>query len=136
MELNTFRIAGMAAVILLGLAATAPANAQPYGSYGGQPPQRGMAEKMEGSVTISSPQSGATLSSRQPVMLDYSVDPGPKGDHVHVYVNGREVDVVRRLKGRHNVGNLPPGSYEIAIKVVNRIHVPIGVEASVKVEVR
>lgn len=135
MELHAFRKAGMAAVILLGLAATAPATAQPYGSYGGQPPP-GMAEKMEGSVIISSPQSGATLSSRQPVMLDYSVDPGPKGDHVHVYVNGREVDVVRRLKGRHNVGSLPPGSYEIAIKVVNRIHVPIGVEASVKVEVR
>lgn len=133
MELHAFRKAGMAVAILLGLTATALANAQ---SYGGQPPQKSMTNKMEGSVTISSPQSGATLSSRQPVMLDYSVDPGPKGDHVHVYVNGREVDVVRRLKGRHNVGSLPPGSYEIAIKVVNRIHVPIGVEASVKVEVR
>lgn len=144
MKANTFRLVGMVAAILLGGMAIAPATAQPYGynrapeyvPYGDRPPQRSATEQGAGSVTISSPQSGAVLSSSQPVILEYAVDPGPRGDHVHVYANGREVAVVRRLKGRHSVGHLPPGLYELAIKVVNRIHVPIGIEAAIKVEVR
>ena len=144
MKPNTFRFVGMVAAILLGGMAIAPATAQPYGykrapEYvpdGGQPPQRSATEQGTGSVTISSPQSGAELSRSQPVVLEYEVDPGPRGDHVHVYVNGREVDVVRRLKGRHSVGRLAPGLHELTIKVVNRTHVPVGIEAAIKVEVR
>jgi hypothetical protein len=122
------------------LAAVPAAQAQSYGQPGYGP--RYAADQAEKparaeapSVTIHAPQDGAELATGEPVTLKYKVVPGPRGDHVHVYVNGGEVAILRELDGSYVVGPLGPGRHELAIKVVNRAHVPIGVESSVTVDV-
>ena len=69
------------------------------------------------SVTITSPKDGAKLKSGQPITLSYEVVTGPRGDHVHVYVDGDEVAILRELEGNFVLEPLPRGSHELAIKV-------------------
>ena len=148
--MKTFRHpwAAAAAILVLGLSGMQPVQGQPYGyrpppypapAYPGrypQPQQKASAAETRASVDILAPQDGAAVSRSESLMLEYDVVPGPKGDHVHVYVDGREVAILRELKGRYEVGRLRPGRHELAIKVVNRAHVPIGVESSVQVTVQ
>lgn len=89
-----------------------------------------------GSVEIRSPADGATVPAGKPITVGYAVDPGPKGDHVHFYVDGKEIAVVRKLEGDYQVEALPPGQHEVAIKVVNSAHVPIGIESAITLQAR
>lgn len=95
----------------------------------------GAAIAAEPSVTISAPEDGATLDVMEQNQIAYSVTPGPKGDHVHVYVDDAEVDILRSLEGSYTLPSLEPGQRNLCIKVVNRAHVPIGVEDCVNVTV-
>ena len=67
--------------------------------------------------------------------ISYEVIPGPKGDHTHLYVDNKEVAVLRQLKGSHTFEALAAGNHDICIKVVTKNHTPIGVEKCVKVKV-
>ena len=89
----------------------------------------------EASIDIASPNDGAVLKSSAENKIEYDVTPGPKGDHTHLYVDGKEIAVLRELKGSHALGDLSPGSHDVCIKVVNKAHTPIGVEKCVKVDV-
>ncbi|MCR4377747.1 MAG: hypothetical protein NUV50_06600 [Rhodospirillales bacterium] len=94
----------------------------------------GVAHAQEGSVTILSPMEGAQfMGGEGPHMLDYKVDPGPNGDHVHVYVDEAEVGILRELSGSYPLRGLGPGAHAICIKVVNKAHTPVGVERCVNV---
>ena len=79
----------------------------------------------DASVTISSPADGAKVS--------YEVVPGPKGDHVHLYVDGGEASILRQLKGTTSVDTLTAGPHTLCIKIVDKAHTPIGVEKCIKV---
>lgn len=148
MKTLRYPLAATAAILALGLSGMQPAQGQPYGyrpppypapAYPGryqQAPRKASAAETQASVDILAPQDGAVVSRSEPLALEYDVEPGPKGDHVHVYVDGREVAILRQLEGRYEVGRLRPGRHELAIKVVNRAHVPIGVESSVQVTVQ
>ena len=87
----------------------------------------------DGSVKILAPGEGAKLDAMAEHRIAYEVVPGPRGDHVHLYIDGREVAVLRRLSGSHPLETLAPGAHELCIKVVNKAHVPVGVERCVKV---
>ena len=89
----------------------------------------------EGSVTIESPKDGAKLDAMAQNKLVYSVAPGPHGDHVHVYVDGKETGILRQLKGSYTLETLAAGAHDICIKVVNKAHTPTGVQHCVKVQV-
>lgn len=89
----------------------------------------------EASVTLSAPADGARLQARDDNRVTYEIIPGPKGDHSHLYVDGKEVAVLRELKGSAPLKSLAPGQREICVKAVNRSHTPIGVEKCVKVTV-
>lgn len=89
----------------------------------------------EGSVVIASPTEGQKLDIMEQNRIAYQVTPGPRGDHVHVYVNDKEVGILRQLKGSYTFESLPEGASTICIKVVNKAHVPIGVEQCVNVTV-
>ncbi|MDE2117187.1 MAG: hypothetical protein KGJ19_01170 [Betaproteobacteria bacterium] len=89
----------------------------------------------DASVTISSPADGAKLSRTAQTNINYEVVPGPKGDHTHVYVDDKQVDVLHQLKGSYALESLAPGKHEICIKVVNRNHTPIDVQKCIKVSV-
>lgn len=93
--------------------------------------QAGVAETA--SVKIASPVDGAKLDVMAQTKIVYEVSPGPGGDHTHLYVDGKEVAVLRQLKGSHAMETLSPGKHDICIKVVNKGHTPIGVEQCVKV---
>ncbi|MDP2880896.1 MAG: hypothetical protein Q8N89_04860 [Azonexus sp.] len=94
-----------------------------------------MVQADAGSVTIVSPADNATLSAKAENKITYDVAPGPQGDHTHLYVNGKEVAILRQLKGSHALASLAPGAHEICIKVVNKNHTPIGIEKCIKVKV-
>lgn len=93
----------------------------------------GAALAQNASVMISSPMDGAKISASAPTKVTYEVVPGPKGDHVHLYVDNGEATVIRQLKGSTSVGPLSAGPHELCIKVVDKGHTPIGVEKCIKV---
>lgn len=90
----------------------------------------------EGMVTIYQPQDGAVLDPFDDNAIRYKVEPGPAGDHVHLYENGHETAVIRRLEGSYPLRALNLGQQELCLKVVNRAHVPTGPESCIKVMVR
>jgi hypothetical protein len=90
----------------------------------------------QGKVQITSPADGATLDAMDENKLVYEVDPGPRGDHVHVYVDGKEVGILRSLKGSYLLEAMPSGKRDLCVKVVNKAHVPVGIEQCVQVTVK
>lgn len=85
-------------------------------------------------ATIKSPLDGAKLDAMAQNKIEYEVNPGPGGDHVHLYVDDKEAAILRKLSGTHTLSEaLLPGAHKICIKVVNKAHVPIGVEQCIKV---
>ena len=90
----------------------------------------------QGRVAIIAPQEGATLDAMGENKLVYEADPGPRGDHIHVYVDKEEVGILRKLKGSYPLETLSPGKRIICVKVVNKAHVPIGTEQCVQVTVK
>ena len=93
-----------------------------------------VAQADTGSVTIVSPADNATLKAAAENKISYDVTPGPQGDHTHLYVDGKEVAVLRELKGSYALKPLSPGAHEMCIKVVNKNHTPVGIEKCVKVK--
>jgi cellobiose-specific phosphotransferase system component IIB len=87
----------------------------------------------DASVMISSPADGAKVSASAPTKVTYEVKPGPKGDHVHLYVDNGEAAILRQLKGTTTVDTLTAGPHTLCIKVVDKSHTPIGVEKCIKV---
>jgi hypothetical protein len=89
----------------------------------------------EASVTISAPADGAKMDGMEPCAVEYAMVPGPHGDHVHLYVDGEEVAVLRKLAGSYTLASLDPGQRELCIKIVNKGHTPIGVVKCISVTV-
>ena len=52
----------------------------------------------QGDNLIVSPADGAKLDAMAENRITYDVTPGPKGDHTHLYVDGKEIAVLRELK--------------------------------------
>ncbi len=90
----------------------------------------------QGKVLITSPADGATLDALDENRLVYEVDPGPRGDHVHVYVDNKEVGILRKLKGSYLLEAPSPGKHGLCVKVVNKAHVPVGIERCIQVTVK
>lgn len=92
-----------------------------------------LAVAAESKIDISSPVDGARLDTKAQNKLDYNVTIGGDGDHIHVYVDGKQVALLRQMKGSYTLESLAQGSHEICIKIVNKNHTPIGVDRCVKV---
>lgn len=89
-----------------------------------------------GSVKIVAPTDGATLDASKPVEVSYEVVQGPKVDHIHLYVDGKQSAILREAMGTHTIKSLPAGSHELCIKAVTKSHVPTGIEQCNKVTVK
>ena len=89
----------------------------------------------EPGVRIMAPIDGAKLDAMAQATLVYEVVPAAGGDHVHVYVDGKEVGILRKLEGQYTLETLRAGQREICIKVVNKAHAPTGLQQCVKVTV-
>lgn len=84
---------------------------------------------------ITYPHDGEKLGAMSKKQIDYEVNPGSQGDHIHLYVGNREAVILRKLAGSHPLESMAPGPHTLCIKVVNKAHTPIGVEQCVKVNV-
>ena len=96
-------------------------------------PATGLAQ---GKVLITSPADGAILDALDENHRVYEVVPGPRGDHLHVYADNQEIGILRKLKGSYLLESLSSGARNLCVKVVNKAHVPVGIEQCVKVTVK
>ncbi len=94
------------------------------------------AEAAEASVKITKPADNSTLKSSDPVVLEYEITPGPKGDHAHLMVDGKMSGLLKNMKGTHDLGKLAPGKHKITLEVMSSSHSPIGVNGTVTVDVQ
>lgn len=99
-------------------------------------PLASSAQTAGATVRIDEPKEGATLDAKAKNELMYEYQPAPPGDHVHAYVDGKQVAILRERKGRYPLKSLAPGGREICVKMVNKAHAPIGVDQCVQVSVQ
>ena len=89
----------------------------------------------QGMVLITSPKDGATLDAMGEIRVAYEVNPGPRGDHAHLYVDNKEVAILRQLKGSYPLETPAAGKHSLCVKIVNKGHVPIGIGQCIQVAV-
>lgn len=94
----------------------------------------GSAFAAEGKVTINSV-TPATPYDKDNIILKYEAMPGPDGDHLHLNVDGKRVDVIHQLKGTATLDPQPSGKHHICLAINTKAHVPTGVEGCVDVTV-
>ncbi len=88
----------------------------------------------DGSVDISSV-TPKDIYSKDQITLNYAATPGSTGDHLHLNVDGKRVDVIRPLKGSTTFGPLSAGTHHVCLAVNTKNHVPTGVEKCVDLTV-
>ena len=93
----------------------------------------GMAMAAIGKVVIFSPADSATVDSNYAFKLKYQAVPGPDGDHLHLNVDGKRVDIIRRLSGTTEVEPLSPGKHQVCLAINTKSHVPTGAERCISV---
>lgn len=108
--------------------------------YGADKPKPVSKEKgmnlEQAKVVISTPIEGAVLAANQPIKVSYMAKPGPKGNHVHLYVDGERIAVLQQLNGDYELKKLSPGKHKISIEVVTKDHQPVGAGKEVNIEIR
>ncbi|MEQ6341537.1 MAG: hypothetical protein M3A44_07730 [Gammaproteobacteria bacterium] len=87
----------------------------------------------DANLKITSPADGGKVKVGEPVNVVYSITPNVGGDHSHIYVNGKEAGILRKLKSSFSLDPLPVGTHTLCIKVVNKGHASIGQESCIKV---
>lgn len=90
----------------------------------------------QGKAVITSPADGATLDGMDENRIAYEVVNGPRGDHAHLYIDNKEVAILRKSKGSYLLETLSSGKRSLCVKVVNKAHVPIGIEHCIQVMVK
>lgn len=87
----------------------------------------------EAKINITSPANDARLDAKAQNKIIYDAILNGQGDHIHVYVDGKQTALLRQIKGSHSLDLLTQGKHEICVKIVDRNHTPIGVERCIKV---
>ena len=88
----------------------------------------------DANVKISSPADGSNIKAGAPLDVVYEIIPSAGGgDHSHIYVNGKEAGILRKLKSTFALDPLPLGTHTLCIKVVNKGHASTGQETCLKV---
>ena len=85
----------------------------------------------DGKVTISAPANGAMVNTSEIVMVTYDAILGDTGDHLHLYLDGKRIDVLRPIKGSAEVGMLSPGNHRVCLEINTKSHVSTGVESCI-----
>jgi hypothetical protein len=93
----------------------------------------GQALAADGKIIISAPANGATLSAKNKITVTYDAVLGAEGDHLHLYVDDKRIDVLRQIKGSTEMDALLPGKHHICLTVNTKSHAATGVESCVDV---
>ncbi|MEK6657446.1 MAG: hypothetical protein AABY58_08405 [Nitrospirota bacterium] len=71
------------------------------------------------------------------ITLEYNFVKGPKGDHVHLWIDGKEKKPIKQPKGYKLTGvNLSKGEHKIELRVNDASHTEIGVKDTYKLVVK
>lgn len=84
-----------------------------------------------GEVTITSPQNNSTVSGT--FTLEWDLDKGNKGDHSHIYIDGKNKGVVRTTNRK--ISGLSPGKHTIEVRLASKGHAELGPKDSITVMV-
>lgn len=93
----------------------------------------GQALATDGKITINSPANGAMVSAVAKVPVSYEAMLGPKGDHLHLYVDDKRIDVLRQLNGSTELEMMAPGKHKICLTENTKWHMSTGLETCVEV---
>ncbi len=69
------------------------------------------------------------------ITLKYEATAGTEGDHLHLNVDGKRVDVIRQMMGTTELGPLPSGTHHVCLAVNTKAHVPTGAESCQDIKV-
>ncbi len=88
-------------------------------------------------VRILAPAAGATLDATSTNTLVYEADPGAShSDHVHIYIDAREIAMLDGMKGDYALKGLSSGTREICVKLADKNHRPTNVGSCIQVQVK
>ena len=90
----------------------------------------------QASIKIVSPKDHEQLEADETYQLEYEVDPGPGGDHFHVWVDKDRGPGIHDRKGKYTLPKMAPGEHVLTIKVVDKADFTTGPEQSIHVVVK
>lgn len=90
----------------------------------------------DGSVVINSPADGAKISGSTVDVVFELQDKGSRGDHVHLYLDGKLVKPLYGKKVSYTIKGIGGGRHSIVIKLATKGHQILDTEDSVTVDVR
>lgn len=93
----------------------------------------GQALAADGRINIISPAKGALVSADSKVAVSYEAMLGPKGDHLHLYLDDKRIDVLRQLNGSATLDAMAPGKHKICLTENTKWHMSTGLETCVEV---
>jgi len=98
----------------------------------GTPP----AMAVDGKITISAPMEGAMVTAGEKFKVSYDAVLDQNGDHLHLNVDGKRMDILRQLKGTAEIDGLAPGKHQLCLLMNTKGHVPTGTESCVNVQAK
>ena len=87
----------------------------------------------DGKVTILAPADGAVVSTKDKVTVSYEAEWGPKGNHLHFYLDGHRVGILRQDKGTTDVSIPTAGKHELCLEIETSWHFSTGVKQCISV---
>lgn len=87
----------------------------------------------DGKVTILSPADGAVVSTKDKVTISYEAEMGSKGNHLHLYLDGRRVEVLRQAKGTADMSVPMAGKHEVCLEIETSWHFSTDVKQCIHV---
>ena len=84
-------------------------------------------------MTFLAPADGAMVSTKDKVTVSYEAELGPKGNHLHLYLDGHRVDVLRQTKGTTDVSIPKPGKHELCLEIETSWHFSTDVRQCISV---
>jgi len=89
----------------------------------------------DGVVKINSPEDGAVIKGNSVVVSFEIKDKGSRGDHVHLFLDGRLVKPLYGVKSEYKIKGLSKGDHKIEIRLSTKSHHVLDVKDSVTITV-
>ena len=83
-------------------------------------------------VTILKPKDGETVG--RTIILEYELEKGGKANHVHWFLDGREMGAIKRSPKR--ISGLPPGRHTLKLQAATRSHDLLEAYDEIEIQVR
>lgn len=87
----------------------------------------------QGSIVILEPADGAIVPTHTPVTIKWHAVWGPDGNHLHLYMDYRMMDIERAADGSDTIRILFAGKHKICLAIETSWHFPTGVRKCIEV---